>query len=94
MGTEILAEVFAVIEDRRDNPKKESYVSGLISKGEEAIIAKIEEEADELIEAGRGSDKKAIVHETADLIFHAMVLLAAKGVKLDDIMKEFKRRRR
>jgi phosphoribosyl-ATP pyrophosphohydrolase len=94
MGTEILDEVFAVIEDRRDNPKKESYVSGLISKGEEAIIAKIEEEADELIEAGRGSDKKAIVHETADLIFHAMVLLAAKGVKLDDIMKEFKRRRR
>ena len=94
MGTEILDEVFAVIEDRRDNPKKESYVSGLMSKGEEAIIAKIEEEADELIEAGRGSDKNAIVHETADLIFHAMVLLAAKGVKLDDIMKEFKRRRR
>jgi phosphoribosyl-ATP pyrophosphohydrolase len=94
MGTEILDEVFAVIEDRRDNPKKESYVSGLMSKGEEAIIAKIEEEADELIEAGRSSDKKAIVHEAADLIFHAMVLLAAKGVKLDDIMKEFKRRRR
>jgi len=94
MGTEILDEVFAVIEDRRNNPKKESYVSGLMSKSEEAIIAKIEEEADELIEAGRGSDKKAIVHETADLIFHAMVLLAAKGVKLDDIMKEFKRRRR
>jgi len=94
MGTEILDEVFTVIEDRRDNPKKESYVSGLISKGEEAIIDKIEEEAGELVEAGRGSDKKAIVHEAADLIFHTMVLLAAKGVKLDDIMKEFKRRRR
>jgi phosphoribosyl-ATP pyrophosphohydrolase len=94
MGTEILDEVFAVIEDRRDNPKKESYVSGLLAKGGEAVIDKIEEEADEFMEAGRGSDKKAIVHEAADLIFHAMVLLAAKGVKLDDIMKEFKRRRR
>jgi len=94
MGTEILDEVFAVIEDRRDNPKKESYVSGLLSKGEEAVLNKIEEEADELIEAGRGSDREAIVHEAADLIFHAMVLLAAKGVKLDEIMEEFKRRRR
>jgi len=94
MGTEILDEVFAVIEDRRDNPKKGSYVSGLLSKGEEAVIDKIEEEADEFVEAGRGSDRKAIVHEGADLIFHAMVLLAAKGVKLDDVMEEFKRRRR
>ncbi len=94
MGTEILDEVFAVIEDRRDNPKKESYVSGLLGKGEGAVFEKIEEEADELLEAGRGSDEKAIVHEAADLIFHTMVLLAAKGVKFEEVMAELKRRRR
>ena len=94
MGVEILDEVFAVIEDRKKNPKRESYVAGLMKKGDGAILAKIEEESGELIEAGRGSDEQAIVHEAADLMFHVMVLLAAKGVKLDDIMAEFKRRRR
>ena len=94
MGVEILDEVFAVIEDRKKNPKRGSYVAGLLKKGDDAIFAKIEEESDELIEAGEGSDEKDIVHEAADLIFHVMVLLVAKGVKLDDIMAEFKRRRR
>lgn len=94
METEILDEVFAVIEDRRDNPKKESYVSGLLAKGEGAVFGKVEEEADELVEAGKGSDRKAMVHEAADLIFHTMVLLAAKGVKFEEVMAELKRRRR
>jgi len=94
MGAEILDEVFAVIENRRDNPKKESYVSGLLAKGEGAVFGKVEEEADELVEACKGSDRKAIVHEAADLVFHTMVLLAAKGVKLEEVMAELKRRRR
>lgn len=85
-------EVFAVIEDRRDNPKKESYVSGLLARGKAA--EKVEEEADEFIEASEGNDRKTIVHEAADLIFHAMVLLAAKGVKLEEVMEELRRRRR
>ncbi len=91
-GTEILDEVFAVIEDRRDRPKQGSYVSGLLASGK--MSEKIEEEAVELIEAGKGDDKQAITHEAADLIFHAMVLLAAKGVKLEKIMEELRRRRR
>lgn len=92
MGTEILDEVFAVVEDRRDNPKEGSYVSGLLASGK--VLEKIEEEAEELVEAGKGEDRQALVHEAADLIFHAMVLLAAKGVKLDEVMEELKRRRR
>ncbi len=92
MGTEILDEVFAVIEDRRDNPKKGSYVSGLLASG--GVLEKIEEEAEELVEAGEGENRQALVHETADLIFHAMVLLAAKGVKLEEVMEELRRRRR
>ncbi len=89
VGTEVLDEVFAVIEERRDSPKKGSYVSGLIASGKASD--KIEEEAGELIEARK---KQEIVHEAADLMFHTMVLLAAKGVKLEDVMEELRRRRR
>lgn len=92
MGTKILDQIFAVIEDRRDNPKRESYVSGLLAR--EEVMDKVKEESDELIEAARGGDKREIVHEAADIIFHTMVLLAAKGVKLDEVMDELKRRRR
>lgn len=94
MGTEILDEVFAVIEDRRDNPREGSYVAGLLASGEDKARAKIEEEAGELIEASRGENKQEIVYEAADLVFHTMVLLAAKGVRLNEVMAELKRRRR
>lgn len=89
VGTEVLDEVFAVIEERRDSPKKGSYVSGLIASGKASD--KIKEEAGELIEARK---KQEIVHEAADLMFHTMVFLAAKGVKLEDVMEELRRRRR
>ncbi len=89
VGTEVLDEVFAVIEERRDSPKKGSYVSSLIASGKASD--KIEEEAGELIDARK---KQEIVHEAADLMFHTMVLLAAKGVKLEDVMEELRRRRR
>lgn len=92
MGTEILNEVFAVIEDRRDRPKQGSYVSGLLKSGK--VLDKVEEESDELIEAARGENKREIVHEAADLIFHAMVLLAANEVKLGEVMEELERRRK
>jgi phosphoribosyl-ATP pyrophosphohydrolase len=92
MGTEILDEVFAVIEERRDRPREGSYVSGLLAGGK--VSEKIDEEALELIEAAQGGGKREIAHEAADLIFHTMVLLAAKGVKLEEVMEELRRRRR
>jgi phosphoribosyl-ATP pyrophosphohydrolase len=92
MGTEILGEVFAVIEDRRDRPKEGSHVSNLLASGR--VLEKVDEEARELVEAAQGSERQPMVHEAADLIFHAMVLLAAKGVKLEEVMEELRRRRR
>jgi phosphoribosyl-ATP pyrophosphohydrolase len=94
MGTEILDEVFTVIEDRRNNPKKGSYVSGLLAEGETKVIEKFEEEAGELSVAAKGDEKTNIVHEAADVVFHLMVLLAAKGIRLDDVMEELRQRRR
>ncbi|KUO42716.1 MAG: phosphoribosyl-ATP pyrophosphatase [Hadesarchaea archaeon YNP_N21] len=94
MGTEILDEVFAVIEDRRDNPKEGSYVSKLLSHGTIKAMEKVSEEAQEFIEASKGDERHEIIHEAADVIFHVMVLLAAKGIKLNEVMDELKRRRR
>jgi len=94
METEILDEVFAVIEDRRNSPRQTSYVSGLLAKGESEVIRKFGEEAGELGAAAKGDEKAKIIHEAADVLFHVMVLLAAKGVRLDDVMEELRRRRR
>ena len=93
MDLEVLREVFEVIEDRRDNPKPDSYVSGLISKGLEKILKKIGEETTELTVAATGSGKDSLVHEAADLIFHVMILLAYKRVPLAAVLNELRRRR-
>jgi len=94
MSEGILSEVYRVIEGRRDNPSPNSYVSGLMGKGLEAILAKVEEESGELLTAAREEGRAEIVHEAADLIFHTFVLLAAKGIRIEEIFEEFRRRRR
>jgi phosphoribosyl-ATP pyrophosphohydrolase/phosphoribosyl-AMP cyclohydrolase len=93
-GSEILEEVFTVIRDRRDNPKPESYVSGLMGKGLKSILAKISEEAEELVEAAEIKNENEIVHESADLIFHILVLLGYKKIELAKVFEELKHRRK
>lgn len=88
---EVLSELFAVLEDRRDNPRPGSYVSGLMLKGLDALLGKIGEEAEELKEAAMG--RGDVVHEATDLIFHVLVLLVFKGLRLSDILDELRRRR-
>lgn len=92
MGTEILDEIFEVILDRKRNPRPDSYVSKLLSTG--GAGDKVLEEANELVEAAREKEKKEIIHEAADLIFHTMVLIAEKDVHINEVMDELKRRRR
>lgn len=91
-GLEVLLEVFKVLEDRRDLPVTNSYVSNLMARGLDAILYKVSEEARELEGAARGEGD--VVHEATDLIFHVMVLLAFKGVPLSRILDEFGRRRK
>ncbi|MDW8062310.1 MAG: phosphoribosyl-ATP diphosphatase [Nitrososphaerota archaeon] len=93
MSWSILDEVYRVLEDRRDNPKEDSYTSKLIAEGIEAIVCKISEEAEELKEAARNSEH-GVIHEAADLIFHTLVLLVYKKVPSDAVPLEFMKRRR
>lgn len=94
MNMEIMEEVFEVIEDRRENPRSDSYVSELLSQGKEKIQEKIDEESLELQEAFEEGDQDEIVHESADLLFHMMVLLASEEIDFEEVMEELKRRRK
>ncbi|MBS7658520.1 MAG: bifunctional phosphoribosyl-AMP cyclohydrolase/phosphoribosyl-ATP diphosphatase HisIE [Candidatus Bathyarchaeia archaeon] len=87
-----LEKIYEVIIERIENFNENSYVSKLISKGEDAILQKIGEEAFELVLASKKTDEKEVVFEASDLIFHILILLASKGISLKKIFKELEER--
>ena len=91
-GPGVLKELYEVLKSRRGADPKESYVASLYAKGLEAIIAKIEEESGELAKAAEAEGPKELVHETADLWFHTLVLLAQKGIGIESVFDELERR--
>jgi phosphoribosyl-ATP pyrophosphohydrolase len=94
MKDKIIREVYQVLEDRRDHPI-DSYTSRIMQdddkKAEDKILEKIGEEAAEVIIASKNDEN--LVYESADLIFHTLLLLVYKGVDLDELYAEFERRR-
>ena len=90
--SDVLNKLAAVLEARKRAAPDSSYVAGLYAKGLDAILKKIGEEATETVLAAKTGDKAKIVHETADLWFHTLVLLAQQGLKPDDILSELDRR--
>jgi len=94
LDAKIVERIFEVIVDRIRNPTKESYVSSLTAKGEDAVLQKIGEEAYELVLAAKGNRSEEITHEATDVLFHILVLFAQKGFKLQGIFNELQRRHR
>lgn len=90
---DLFNELYNTILERRENasPKK-SYVAKLAQKGREKIAQKVGEEAVETVIAATCETKKDTVNESADLLFHLLMLWADKGVKPDDVSKELRRR--
>ena len=90
-----LARLAAVIESRKPqaggDPDK-SYVARLFSKGTDAILKKIGEEATEVVMAAKDGDRARIVGEMADLWFHSLIALAAFDLKPADVLSELERR--
>lgn len=89
---DILQEIYRVIRERKANPSENSYTASLMAKGVDKILKKIGEEAAELIIAGKGGERREIVHETADLIFHTLVLLGYHDVEPEEIYTELRAR--
>ena len=91
-GNDALARLAEVIESRRGGDPDKSYVARLFSKGTDAILKKIGEEATEVVMAAKDGDRARIVGETADLWFHCLVALSAFGLKPADVLAELERR--
>ena len=89
---DVLREIAGVIEARKGAPAAESYVASLLAGGIDEVLKKVGEEAVEVVIAGKGGDREALVHEVADLWFHCLVLLAARGSHPDAIAGELARR--
>ena len=77
----------AVITDRKNNPDEKSYTASLFARGINKIAQKVGEEAVELVIESKDDDKEKFLGEAADLMFHYLVLLQAKGYKLADVIK-------
>ena len=92
MSDNILVELAETLENRKNADPGASYVASLYDKGLDEILKKIGEEATEVIIAAKSGEKTAIIHETADLWFHTLVMLAQQDLDPDDILAELDRR--
>ncbi|MBB3940064.1 phosphoribosyl-ATP pyrophosphohydrolase [Novosphingobium fluoreni] len=90
--SETLSRLEATIQSRRQADPGSSYVAKLNARGLNKIAQKLGEEATETVIAALVEDRQALVGEAADLIFHLVVLLAAKDIPLADVMAELDRR--
>ncbi|MSP96731.1 MAG: phosphoribosyl-ATP diphosphatase [Betaproteobacteria bacterium] len=90
--SDILERLANLIEGRKGGDPESSYVSRLLSKGEDAVLKKIGEEATETVMAGKDGERLRIVEETADLWFHCLIMLAHYGLRPADVLMELRRR--
>jgi phosphoribosyl-AMP cyclohydrolase / phosphoribosyl-ATP pyrophosphohydrolase len=93
-GPGILDAVDRTIQSRRAVPREGSYVSGLLGAGDARIARKVGEESAEVIVAALAEDSDRLVAEVADLWFHTLVLLGARGLSARHVFAELGRRHR
>lgn len=90
--SDILNKLAAVLAERKQADPSSSYVAGLYARGLDTILKKIGEEATETVIAAKGGDADQIVHETADLWFHTLVMLIERGIEPERVLAELERR--
>ena len=89
---DILRRLEEAIAARRGAAAGSSYGASLNAKGLDAILKKVGEEATESVIAAKGGDRGAIVHETADLWFHCLVMLGWHRIPIEEVLAELERR--
>jgi len=92
---DIFEEVFAVIEQRREELPEDSYTASLFTheRGENAVLEKLGEETTELLLAAKDGQPDELAHEAADVVYHLLVLLAMHDMTLADLREELAERR-
>jgi len=92
MSDAILKQLADVIDSRKGGDAESSYVARLFTRGDDAILKKIGEEATETVMAAKDGARDRIVSETADLWFHCMIMLSHYGLRPEDVLAELQRR--
>lgn len=88
----VFEDVFAVIQDRKVNPKEGSYTNYLFDKGTDKILKKLGEEATEIVIAAKNPNPNEIKYEISDFLYHMMVLMAEKGITWEEIIEDLAKR--
>ncbi len=92
MNDQVLNELYQVVLDRKEHPMEGSYTCYLFEKGLDKILKKVGEESAETIIAAKNDVPSDTVGEISDLIYHLMVMMAEKGIPLEDVLEELDRR--
>jgi phosphoribosyl-ATP pyrophosphohydrolase len=85
-------ELYQLILQRKSNPEKGSYTDYLFTKGLDKILKKVGEESTEVIVAAKNPSDDEFVYEISDLVYHVLVLMADRGISVDDIKTELAKR--
>ncbi|WP_374686368.1 phosphoribosyl-ATP diphosphatase [Promineifilum sp.] len=88
----IILELESTLQDRLRHPTPDSYTARLLAAGEDEIVKKIGEEAVEIILAAKGQGDARLIEESADLVYHLLVLLVSRGLGWADVETELARR--
>ncbi|MCA9932826.1 MAG: phosphoribosyl-ATP diphosphatase [Anaerolineales bacterium] len=89
-----IIELQTVLQQRKANPTTGSYTASLLQTGEDEIVKKIGEEAVEVILAAKSQGNQRVIEETADLIYHTLVLLVSRDLTWADVEAELEKRRK
>ena len=89
----VLEDLYNLIQERKEQRPEGSYTTYLFNSGLDKILKKVGEEATETVVAAKNPDSARLTAETADLLYHLMVMLVERGVELEDVIRELKDRR-
>lgn len=94
ISNDFLAVLETIIADRKNNPSDTSYTTSLFAKGINKIAQKVGEEAVEIVIEAKDNNDALFLGEAADLLFHYLILLQAKGFKLNDVLQVLQQRQK
>ena len=94
IGGEMFGRLQRIVEEYKKNPEDGAYTSFLFARGVDRIAKKVGEEAVEFVIASKNEGKEGVVNEAADLLYHTVVLLSARGVKISEVCAELCKRNR
>lgn len=92
--TNAIADLETALLSRKRNPSSDSYTTRLLNAGEDEIVKKVGEEAVEVILAVKGQGDERIIEESADLVYHLLVLLISRDLSWADVEAELEKRRK